>query len=347
VNSLALRQEVNNAIQGRIDPVELATVIYPRIEQALQLAITPEEVKEIRAQTAAVQEYIKRKLPEQVASRAERFKIAFPGERLYCEESAKLGTMWNALANRAQAGDNQYTVVVTTVTTTTDIFSSRADALRCMRAGEIDSQDREIYYEEQRQKAQQPTVNGLERVWHMFYDGRGGETPLPEGKFRVIYADPPWQYGDRFVDGYGSVDFTYPTMTIAELCQLPVWDLVADDAVLFIWVTSPLLEDAFKVVRAWGFEYKTSFVWDKVKHNYGHYNSVRHEFLLVCTKGSCTPDDLELFDSVQMVERSNKHSEKPEEFRRIIDSLYTWGQRIELFARRKVEGWEAWGNDVR
>lgn len=121
--------------------------------------------------------------------------------------------------------------------------------------------------------------------------------------------------------------------------------IIEDDAVLFMWVTSPLLEECFPVIRAWGFQYKTSFVWDKVKHNFGHYNSVRHELLLVCTRGSCTPDNLTLFDSVQTIEKSGVHSEKPAEFRAIIDALYTSGKRLELFARQPADGWEVWGNE--
>ncbi len=174
---------------------------------------------------------------------------------------------------------------------------------------------------------------------------------LPNDKYRVLYADPPWQYNNAGVitdsDAYGRAARHYPTMSIAELCALgeKVKELAEPDAVLFMWVTSPLLEECFDVIRAWGFQYKTSFVWDKVGHNYGHYNSVRHELLLVCTRGSCTPDDKTLYDSVISIEKSRTHSEKPEEFRRMIDSLYTWGKRIELFARVQVDGWEAWGNE--
>lgn len=173
--------------------------------------------------------------------------------------------------------------------------------------------------------------------------------PLPDEKYRIVYADPPWKYGNSGVigetDNYGHVARHYPDMSINELCELPIRDMVEDNAVLFMWVTSPLLEECFPVIKAWGFKYKTSFVWDKVGHNFGHYNSVRHEFLLVCTRGSCTPDNLKLFDSVQSIEKTKKHSEKPEEFRAIIDTLYTWGKRIELFSRTTAEGWDAWGNE--
>jgi len=177
------------------------------------------------------------------------------------------------------------------------------------------------------------------------------QVELPADKFRIFYADPPWQYNDSGVitdsDNYGRAERHYPTMSIDALCEMGamVKDMAEDDAVLFLWVTSPLLEDSFKVIKAWGFEYKTSFVWDKVRHNFGHYNSVRHEFLLVCTRGSCTPDNLKLFDSVQSIERSEKHSEKPQEFVDIIETLYTHGGKIELFARQQREGWEVWGNE--
>lgn len=165
------------------------------------------------------------------------------------------------------------------------------------------------------------------------------------GKYRVIYADPPWKYNDRLVEGYGPAEYHYPTMTIDELCAMPVKGMAEDNAVLFLWVTSPLLEDSFRIIHAWGFEYKTSFVWDKIKHNMGHYNSVRHEFLLVCTRGSCTPDNLKLYDSVVSIERT-EHSVKPAEFRAIIDDIYTSGKKLELFARRPADGWDVWGNDA-
>ena len=168
---------------------------------------------------------------------------------------------------------------------------------------------------------------------------------LPTDKYRVIYADPPWNYGNSGLDDYGHAERHYPTMSIEELCNLDVPDIIEDNSVLFLWTTSPLLEDSFRLVRAWGFKYKTSFVWNKIKHNFGYYNSVRHELLLVCTKGSCLPDNSKLFNSVQSIERK-EHSEKPEEFREIIETLYTRGKKIELFSRKQTKGWDAWGNQV-
>jgi len=177
-------------------------------------------------------------------------------------------------------------------------------------------------------------------------EAQAGLAELPADKFRVVYADPPWSYGGTGLDQYGPAERHYPSMTIAQLCALDIKSITHENAVLFLWVTSPLLAECWPVIAAWGFNYKTSFVWDKVKHNFGHYNSVRHELLLVCTRGRCTPDAKELVDSVQTIERSAKHSEKPEQFRAIIEKLYTQGKRLELFARGQHAGWSAWGNEA-
>jgi N6-adenosine-specific RNA methylase IME4 len=170
-------------------------------------------------------------------------------------------------------------------------------------------------------------------------------SPLPNGKYRIIYADPPWQYQNTMPEYFKEQADHYPLMTIQQISELPIKDIAEKDSVLFMWATSPILPEALDVVKAWGFEYKAAFVWDKVIHVMGHYNSVRHEFLLICVRGSCQPDVKKLFDSVVTVER-DRHSEKPEVFREIIDTLYPYGQRVELFARRKVNGWSSYGNQL-
>ena len=168
---------------------------------------------------------------------------------------------------------------------------------------------------------------------------------LPQAKYRVVYADPPWSYGNTQPDYHTEQRDHYPVMTIPEICSMPVRDICEKNAILFIWVTSPILEESFQVINSWGFKYKASFVWDKVKHNMGHYNSVRHEFLLVCTRGSCQPDVRKLYDSVITEERS-EHSKKPEGFYEIIETLYPYGKKIELFSRQNREGWDAYGHQA-
>jgi N6-adenosine-specific RNA methylase IME4 len=89
-------------------------------------------------------------------------------------------------------------------------------------------------------------------------------------------------------------------------------------------------------------------VWDKVGHNHGHYNSVRHELLLVGGIGSATPETSKLYDSVQSVPKSDVHSEKPDHFRTMIDTLYPSAKKIELFARDEIatDLWSVWGDEV-
>ena len=169
---------------------------------------------------------------------------------------------------------------------------------------------------------------------------------MPSNKYRVIYADPPWSYGNTQPDYFTEQRDHYMTMPLPDICNMPIKALAEDNAVLFMWVTSPMLEESFQVVSAWGFKYKSSFVWDKILHNMGHYNSVRHEMLLVCTRGSCQPDIRKLFDSVYSEERT-QHSKKPEHFRSVIDTIYPNGRRIELFARNvTARGWDVYGNQA-
>jgi len=178
--------------------------------------------------------------------------------------------------------------------------------------------------------------------------------PKPlEGTYRIICADPPWKYvGLNQADEYGHAERHYDCLDDNQPCEFRpdgtrlVKDLADENSVLFMWVTSPLIERCFPIIKAWGFQYKALFVWDKVKHVMGHYNSVRHEFLLICTRGSCKPDVPILKDSVQEIERSAKHSEKPQEFYDIIEALYDHGRKLEIFARSGRKGWDSVGNEV-
>jgi len=165
--------------------------------------------------------------------------------------------------------------------------------------------------------------------------------PPPKGKYRVLYADPPWQYNSGDQHTHTSQETVlgthYPSMSLDDIRELPIADLAHDNSVLFLWATSPVLDEAIAVCQAWGFKYKTHFVWDKVKHNVGHYVSVRDELLLICTRGSCLPDSDKLINSVQRIERG-AHSVKPDEFYEFIETMYTQGPYLELFARKKREG---------
>jgi N6-adenosine-specific RNA methylase IME4 len=171
-----------------------------------------------------------------------------------------------------------------------------------------------------------------------------------EGMFRIIYADPAWDYGDRPPSGVGQEEH-YPSMSIEELCALPVPEHVMPNAMLAMWTTAPTIlqnPGPRDVGEAWGFDYKQQIIWDKVDPNFGHYTSGNHEILTIWTRGSCLPDlPTDLPDSVQVIRKTRRHSEKPEEFRRLIEKHWTHGPYLELFGRKKHEGWTVFGNDAR
>jgi len=173
---------------------------------------------------------------------------------------------------------------------------------------------------------------------------------LPDEKYRIIYADPPWKYDkgkELSTFKYGDVDKHYPPMEIDEICALKINNIADSDCVLFLWTTAPKLPEGLKVIESWGFQYKTNVVWDKIKHNFGFYFSIRHEHLLIAGIGKSTPDIKKLHDSVISIERSKSHSEKPDHFRKLIDELYPTGNRIELFPRGNLpENWDRWGGEL-
>jgi len=165
---------------------------------------------------------------------------------------------------------------------------------------------------------------------------------LPQGKYAVIYADPPWQYDNS---GFtNSAESQYPTMKTSDICNLPIAELADHSTVLFMWATNPLLLDALRVMKAWGFEYKTNMVWIKdIGRGYSWYLKSKHEILLIGTKKE-TPHPAVKPDSCFEADRGPVHSRKPEIVYGIIESMYP-GNKIELFARIAREGWESWGNE--
>lgn len=179
--------------------------------------------------------------------------------------------------------------------------------------------------------------------------------PLPAGPFEVIYADPPWEYDAREQFGFkGDVGVTtggainhYPTLTIAELCELGVADVAARNALLFLWTTGPQLAAAMDVIRAWGFAYKTvAFVWDKERINPGYYTLSQTELCLVGKRGTI-PAPRGIRNARQLIrETRGAHSAKPSEARRRIERMFPSQRKLELFARHSAPGWECWGNQT-
>jgi N6-adenosine-specific RNA methylase IME4 len=174
--------------------------------------------------------------------------------------------------------------------------------------------------------------------------GAKGASPLPDGVFDVVYADPPWHY-DYAPGPKRTPDSHYATMSVEDICDIPV--PAADDAVLFLWAVGPLVREALRVMAAWDFEYKSQAVWDKGMIGMGYWFRGEHELLLVGTKGNMPPPpEGERRSSMIRVKRSRKHSEKPGEVYDLIEGYFPKARRLEMFARAARRGWTAWGDEV-
>jgi len=169
--------------------------------------------------------------------------------------------------------------------------------------------------------------------------------PLPDGRFDVLLADPPWQTNFRRGTSR-DVEEHYPTLSEDGIGALPVHDIAAVDCVLFLWATSPLLPAAFRILAAWGFEYKTSMVWVKNGIGMGFYARIDHEFLLIATRGAPGIPPPDARPSSVVHADKGRHSEKPDRVRELIEEMYPGTRRAELFCRSPRAGWAAWGNEV-
>lgn len=166
---------------------------------------------------------------------------------------------------------------------------------------------------------------------------------LPAEKFQVIYCDPPWAYNNSGFEM--SAEQKYPTMQLDEIKKINVKTITAENAVIFMWATNPLLKEAFELMESWGFEYKTNFVWTKDRHTAGFYIYGQHELLLIGVKGSMLPIG-EKPKSI-ITGSNNVHSKKPDGVYEIIESMYPELKYVELFARNTPRAnWTKWGNEV-
>jgi len=178
--------------------------------------------------------------------------------------------------------------------------------------------------------------------------------PLPDRKYKIIYADPPWKYNGRRNPrtrfGLG-VHGHYATPTLAELKDLEVEDIADDNCMLFMWTTFPRLKEALELMEDWGFTYKTlGFSWLKTTKagspffGVGFYAKSNVEVCLLGVKGR----PIKISDSVSsaVISKRGRHSAKPPEVRDRIVQLCGDVPRIELFARERAEGWDSWGDEL-
>ena len=164
-------------------------------------------------------------------------------------------------------------------------------------------------------------------------------------KYKLIYADPPWKY-DNVTTGRNNksgATSKYETILMEDLCKYPISRIAEKDAALFLWCTTPLLPYGFQIMDAWGFEYKTTIYWDKTALGLGNWFRGQVEILLVGVKGKLKPFHCQKANLIQA--KVGKHSQKPRQIYGLLESLDI-NPKIELFARERRQGWDAWGNQL-
>lgn len=183
---------------------------------------------------------------------------------------------------------------------------------------------------------------------------------LPDKKFGVVLADPPWRFEPRSREtGLDrAADNHYPTMTTGDIVNMNVMPLAADDCVLFLWATAPMLPQAITTMISWGFAYRSHIVWRKAEQASAHGRSSGlvlgtgywfrsgHELLLLGTRGS-PPAPAAGAQWPSVIDAApRRHSQKPDRFYELIEEYFPTLPRIELFSRAPRENWSAWGNEA-
>jgi len=173
-------------------------------------------------------------------------------------------------------------------------------------------------------------------------------------KYQIILADPPWELKagspNLHAKKQGNRNLCYPTMTVKQIQELPLKNVIDENAVLFLWTTNKYIEQSYAVARSWGFKPSTMLVWCKKPKGRGLGGTfgISTEYLLFCRKGTYKAKDRHW--STWFEAKRGRHSEKPEIVRDIIDKCFS-GNKIELFARKKSDNlfnnWDVWGNEVK
>ena len=168
-----------------------------------------------------------------------------------------------------------------------------------------------------------------------------------EKKYKIIYADPPWDIKKLKRECRpNQIEMDYPTMTLMDIENMGIAlrPYVADNCKLFLWTIQSYLRASFDVMSAWGFNHHLTITWDKQNGMCLAGFHRRTEFLLFGSRGKLDIYPKRKAFPTIVIAKSPRHSEKPQIFR---DLMEPFGEpRLELFARRKVEGWDAWGNEV-
>jgi N6-adenosine-specific RNA methylase IME4 len=316
-------------------------VRYDNARRALAEAHRVDEVKSIRDKAVAMQAY---------ARQAKDMTLIRQATDIRLRAERRAGELLIEMAERDERprGRKKESHVATLSDLgVTKSQSSRWQALAALNADIFEAKvERQILEAAQVIRARKLEERRAERLARVAALADPG--PLPQGrKYPVVLADPPWRF-EFSQTSSRAVENHYPTMVLAEICALPVPDLMAPIGALFLVCPSAIREQAHEVVRAWGLSYRTDCIWDKSDGiGQGHWFRQQHEEILLAIRGDMPPPPPHLRPPSVLRAPRSEHSEKPDVLYEMIERMYPDLPRIELFARRARPGWDRWGNEAR
>lgn len=233
-----------------------------------------------------------------------------------------------------------------------DVVKKRATEEQIQKLENNDATISQVYHEIKKEEKKNVVKEKVEKYKEEIKDICDFDIDIfnTDKKFQIIYADPAWSYWEG---GQKNQSLHYQTMSIKDICKLPINKISDDNSILFLWVTYPILKESFDVIESWGFKYSTcGFVWvkkNKKSDSYffgnGSWTRANSELCLIATKGSITRLDASISQIVD--EKISEHSRKPLVVKKLITDLVGDLPRIELFSRNKEkDGWFNWGNNI-
>jgi N6-adenosine-specific RNA methylase IME4 len=338
---------------SRVGSVQLQQ--YEAMRMAVAECVRIDEASDIRDRAAALAAYARQRDDKEIEAWIAEIK---------CRACVRIGRLSRELdkASGSQPGHRGGNALPdsgkTKAETLEDAHVSTSAAARYEELADAEDEEptaAEAYYAKCKDDGGAPTLAGLrsalkkekraEREVQLAEKTQRASEKIGTKLYGVIYADPPWRFSTFAETGMDrSADNHYPTMELDAIEALPI--PAADDCVLFMWATVPMLPQAIRVMQEWGFAYKSHCIWNKPHAGTGFWFRNKHELVLVGTKGDVpAPAPGEQFCSV-IEAPLGPHSAKPNAFAEMIGEMFPNVPAVELFARGPRMGWDVWGNEL-